>query len=212
MKRYVQNTLLLSGSLLIHAAAFWLLAPAVSEIGKNIPVLTYPIRVRVIEGSAAAANGAVAQAAAAPRPLVEPFVEPSVAPAARKSPEEGRIDASETHFQDFSTRYFTANELDDRPAMIAAPDLDAIPVGPLTEGNAILRIFINEAGAVDRMEVEQSTLPDLMLEQLLAQRDQLRFTSGNKNGLNVKSVILYQIKLAREASVMPAGRPAEPGP
>jgi hypothetical protein len=208
MKRYVQNSLLFSGALLIHAATFWLLAPAVSEIGKNIPVLTYPIRVRVIEGPAAAANGAVAQASAAPHPLVDP----SVAPAAVKSPEEGRIDASETHFQDFSTRYFRANELDDRPALIAAPDLDAIPVGPLTEGSAILRIFIDEAGAVDKMEVEQSTLPDLMLEQLLAQRDQLRFTSGNKNGLNVKSVILYQINLARDASVLPAGRPAGPAP
>ena len=96
--------------------------------------------------------------------------------------------------------------------MLSVPDLDAIAASPLTEGAATLRLFINEVGAVDRMDVEQSTLPDLMTEQLIVQRDQMRFTAGNKNGLNVKSVILYQIKLAREASVIPIEQHREPAP
>lgn len=203
MKRSIQNGLLLAGSLLIHIAAFRLMAPAASEIGKNTPVLAYPIRVRMIESPAIQASLSAVQAAPAPGSPIAPLALAGLA-------EEGRLDANRKHYRDSSGHYFKANELDSRPAILSVPDLDAMAVSPLTEGAATLRLFINEMGAVDRMDVEQSTLPALMIEQLIVQRGQMLFTPGNKNGLNVKSVILYQIELAREASVTPVEQPREP--
>lgn len=194
MRIRFQNNLALVASILFHIAVL-LIVSAPPEIGKNTPVLDYPIRARVI--AIRLAQTSVVQTTPQSIPNSMPFA-PMTPPA---SVNEGRLERSEKIYMESSDRYFTPAELDNRPTVINPPDLGVINISPTAEGKAILLFFLNESGAVDKIDVEQSTLPEVMLEQLQSQRDQLHFTPGNKNGINVKSVIHYEIELAKEATV-----------
>ena len=196
MKICFQNWVLLLASAFLHVAALLCVAATLteSEIGKNIPVLVYPVRVHVVEAHLAQTN---ALSPALQGKSSTNLLPPSAAPAASV----GRLERSERIYIESSTRYFTPAELDNRPAVLTVPDLELKNIGPMIEGEASLRLFIDERGAVDRMDIEQSTLPDAMLEQLQSQRDRLRFTPGSKNGLDVKSVISYKIELTKEPTI-----------
>lgn len=207
MRFFFQNSLPLFASVLFHAAAILLLGAAWTEpeIGKNIPAVVYPVRVRVVANTLAQTKAVPIAAQAKPTPIKP--VSPMPPPAA--SVTEGRLEQSAKIYIESSERYFTPAELDSRPAVVKVPDLETINIGPMTEGEATLRLFINEIGTVDRIDIEHSTLPEAMVEQLQSQREQLRFTPGNKNGINVKSVISYKIELAKEPSVTTIYRSGE---
>ena len=174
-------------------AALLLVGPPAPVLGKNIPVVTYPMRVRLLAGP---------QVPSAPTVAAEgvPSVTPP-APARPAAAPEGRVEAEPTNFAESSDRYFTRDELDGRTVVLDPPDLGGEELGPLLEGQAVLVFYINETGSVDRVEVEQSTLPPSMLVQLEAQRERIKFTPGTVNGVLVKSVVRFEIVLGKAAVV-----------
>lgn len=202
-----QSAVPLVVSALIHAAALIFLVASSKEleVGKNIPELVYPVRVRVVANGLAQVN---------PVPIAShgnglPIKRLVPTPLHVFGGAEGRLEQSSKKYAESSERYFTPSELDSRPTVITVPDLEKITVGPMIEGHAVVRMFINEGGAVDRFEVEESTLPEVMIEYLRLQRDRLLFAPGSKNGINVKSVISYKIELVKEPIITTINPSAE---
>lgn len=111
---------------------------------------------------------------------------------------EGKMERDDKIYLDVRERYFKSSELDVRPIVGVPPDLGVLDIGPTKEGEAVVRFYINEFGSVDWMEIEESSLPEAMVEHLHLQQKLLRFTPGRKAGLDVKSIIVFKIKLARE--------------
>ena len=124
--------------------------------------------------------------------------------------EEGRIDTEPTSYVESSERYFSRDELDVRPAVLDPPDLGAMALSPLLEGRAVLVFYLDELGGVDRIEVEESTLPPSMLNQLRAQQDRVKFSPGNINGVDVKSVVRIEIALTKQATATELTREQAP--
>lgn len=182
----------MTSSLLLHAALL-LAGPPAPVLGKNVPVLTYPVRVRLL-AVRPAPLAPVARADGAQGVAPPVAAQPAAAP-------EGQVDAEPTNFAESSERYFTGAELDERPAVIDPPDLGAEELSPVLEGRAVLVFYLNEQGSVDRIEVEQSTLPPSMLAQLERQRERIKFTPGSINGVDVKSVVRFEIALGKATAV-----------
>ena len=174
-------------------AALLLVGPPAPVPGKNIPVTRFPVRVRLPAGQPAPLPPA--PAADKSPSLVPPA--PALPPAAA----EGSVDAEPTHFAESSNHYFARGELDVTPVVLDPPDLGGTELSPLLEGRAVLVFYLNERGDVDRLAVEQSTLPESMLAQLEAQREQIKFSPGYKNGVFVKSVVRFEIALGKAAAV-----------
>lgn len=175
-------------SVLAHAVLL-LAGPREPVLGKNVPTMTHPVRVRLL---------GVSPARSAPSTLNGS--DAGIAPAAAAVPPaapQGRIDAEQTSFAESSDRYFTRDELDSRPAVVDPPDLGAMELNPLLEGRAVLLFYLNEEGSIDRIEVELSTLPPAMLTQLEAQQALIKFTPGYKNDIAVKSVVRFEIALTK---------------
>jgi hypothetical protein len=191
MQIFLQAGLALAGAIALHAALF-LASTGPMEIGKNTPVLAHPVRARILSAGTFQLSQTVNAVRAAPVPL-------RIAPASPPpSAAEGSTERSEKIYADISNKYFRPDELDTRPGIVTDLDLGAANMSPTQEGDAIVRFFINENGSVDRMEIEDSTLPQAMITELYVQRERLYFTPGIKSGLDVKSVIAYRIHLARE--------------
>lgn len=191
-----RNATLIVGSVLFHIAAIWIFVPQFPVIGKNIPTLVYPVRVRVIAAPPISPGVMIRE----PAPVVgtKEIILPTFASAPVA---EGKIERSEIKFTETSDRYFAVSEIENRPVIVAPPDLGAMELSPLAEGSAKVIFFINELGLVDRMEIEESTLPVAMVEALVAQKEKLTFRPGNTNGVNVKSVIEYVIDLTKSVKV-----------
>lgn len=186
---------------MLHAIVL-LAKPPEPVLGKNIPVLTHPVRVRLLVGQPAPlAPAALAAGANGMAPPAQTL--PAAAP-------EGSIEAEPTNFAESSERYFTRDELDGRPAVIDPPDLGAEGLSPLLEGSAVLLFYLDEHGGVDRIELEQSTLPASMLAQLELQREHIKFKPGRINGIAVKSVVRFEIALGKAAAVNQLAAPAAP--
>lgn len=200
MQNRLSLCLAVTVSILAHAALA-LLAPPAPVIGKNVPAMSHPVRVRLQEVRPALA--------AAPVPSEEmPSVTPVPPPPQQAAP-EGRLEVEPTNYAESSQRYFQREELDVGPAVLDPPDLGGTELGPLLEGRAVLVFYLNEQGGVDRIELEESSLPPAMLAHLEAQRDRITFTPGHKNGVAVKSVVRFEIALKKAAAVNLLG-PAAP--
>ena len=200
MRNRLSLCLALAASLLAHAALV-LVAPPAPVIGKNVAAMSHPVRVRLQEVRPALTP--------ATTPSEEmPSVTPTPPPPQAAAP-EGRIDAVPTNYAESSERYYQRDELDLGPAVLDPPDLGATELGPLLEGRAVLVFYLNEKGGVDRIALEESTLPAAMLAHLEAQRDRIAFTPGHKNGVAVKSVVRFEIALKKAAAVNLLG-PAAP--
>lgn len=201
MRNHLPLALALAASLLVHAVLV-LLAPPAPVVGKNVAAMSHPVRVRLQEVRPALT--------APPDPSEEmPSVTPAPPPPPQAAAPEGRIDAVPTRYAESSQRYFQRDELDVGPAVLDPPDLGGTELGPLLEGRAVLVFYLNEQGGVDRIELEESSLPPAMLAHLEAQRDRIKFTPGSKNGVAVKSVLRLEIALKKAAAVNLLG-PAAP--
>lgn len=190
--------LALASSVLAHAVLL-LAGQAPPVPGKNVQAISYPVRVRlsgVRPGPPAPAAPPAGAAGEMPAAAALPAATP-----------EGRIDVEPTRFAETSDHYFTRDELDGRPVVLDPPDLGAAELSPLLEGRAVLLFYLNEHGDVDRIEIEQNTLPPAMMAQLELQREHIKFTPGNKNGVAVKSVVRFEIALAKVAAKQPAVLP-----
>jgi hypothetical protein len=198
MTTRIRLCLALFASVLLHTSLLFL-GPRPPEVGKNTPVLNHPVRTRqlTIHLNQSSTAKAVQQFAMDPLPTAPAEPPPSTS--------EGKVQINPKIYAETSDHYFTPAELDERPTVDNPPDLGAAGVSPTVEGEASLLFYINEKGSVDRIVIEQSSLPESMMEQLQQQREQLRFTPGKKNEVNVKSVVRFKIALAKEATVIPPG-------
>ncbi len=194
MRNRLPLCLAVTASLLLHAALL-LVAPPAPVIGKNVPVMTHPVRLRLqLVRPELTAAPAVPEEAPSVTPTPPPPPQQSAAP-------EGRVEAEPTDYAQSSERYFPRDELDLGPAVLDPPDLGATELGPMLEGRAVLVFYLNEQGGVDRIALEESTLPPAMLAHLEAQRDRITFTPGYKNGIAVKSEVRFEIALKKAAEV-----------
>jgi hypothetical protein len=194
MKTSFRKGLPLAVSIVIHAALLFAFSEKV-DIGKNTPVLAYPVRERVMEIRLAKIDAVQAAMQGSAKTLHASAVPQSMLPA------EGKIERENKVFVEYSTRYFTSQELDDSPSILTPLDLGVENISPTIEGEATFRIFLNETGGVDKIDVELSTLPETMLQELQLQRYDLRFSPGKKNGVFVKSVVRYNVVLERDPTI-----------
>ena len=164
-----------------------MLVPVAPDVGRVTPVLRYPVRVRLLQGVASTATSSSADDVSTLTVPAPPAPEALIA--------EGRIEIAPENYAAVSDRYFPVAELGQRPAATMLPSLDTLLINPLAHGTVVLRLYINETGSVDRIEVDDSTLPPDVLAKLLALRDQLQFTPGMRNGANVKSLVTYAVDL-----------------
>ncbi len=179
--------LLLAGVVGVHVLGVALLVPVAPDVGRITPVLRQPVRVRLLDGSASTvASSMTNDRSTLTLPL--PASPEALIP-------EGRIEVAPEHYAAVSDRYFPVAELGQRPSAITLPSLETLMISPLAHGTVVLRLYINETGTVDRIEVKDSSVPADILARLLAMRDRLQFTPGVRNGANVKSQVTYAVDL-----------------
>ncbi len=96
--------------------------------------------------------------------------------------------------------YIPAKMLEQRPEIIGDMELyDPVIVELAKQGKFIASVLVNENGKVDAVTVENSSLPESFVEQVIAILMRSRFTPGKLEGQATKS----QIRI--EVSVTPPG-------
>lgn len=100
--------------------------------------------------------------------------------------------------QPISLGYLPASALDERPSEISFFDFSSLHLVADASGKLVVQLWINEAGTIDFLEIEESNVPDEISKQMLEQWRTLRFVAGMKDGVRVKSVVRYELTLAPE--------------
>lgn len=90
--------------------------------------------------------------------------------------------------------YFKASELDRRPQVVS----DVQPEFPATDfiavsGSVVLRLLLDEAGSVDRIQVERSELPNAFQESAVAAFSKATFAPGEVDNFAVKSELRIEV-------------------
>lgn len=90
--------------------------------------------------------------------------------------------------------YFPVRDLSLRPSVIrdVSPAIRFVGVPAQT---VILRLFINEEGSIDRVDTEQSFLPEAMEESLREAFAAVKFQPGIREGAPVKSQMRIEVRL-----------------
>ena len=93
-------------------------------------------------------------------------------------------------------RYYKSDELDERPALSSAIDTDIpLPPGEAFSATARIRLYLDAAGGVDKVEVEQSGLPPDVLDELRRRFLSARATPGRLKGKAVPSRVEILMKV-----------------
>lgn len=96
-------------------------------------------------------------------------------------------------------RYYTADELDERPALSSVIDTDIpLPPGEAFVATARFRLYLDAAGGVDKVVVEQSGLPPDVLNELRRRFRAARATPGRLKGQPVPSQVEIRLKVEGE--------------
>jgi TonB family protein len=90
--------------------------------------------------------------------------------------------------------YIDARELTEKPEPENEVSLDYPHVAIARDGVVRLTLFISETGKVDRVEVEESTLPDAYQKAAQATFAQARFTPGRLDGKSAKSKLHIEVR------------------
>jgi TonB family protein len=98
--------------------------------------------------------------------------------------------------------YFTREEVDHVAAPLKAVDLQFPQSGPEMYGTLRMNVFISEKGAVDRVEVLESTVPPSFRNYAVDVFTATRFDPAQRGGRAVKSVKKVEVIFA------PPPRPA----
>ena len=93
-------------------------------------------------------------------------------------------------------RYYTSDELDERPALLSAIDTDIpLPPGEAISAAARFRLYLDADGGVDKVVVEQSGLPPDVLELLRQRFLAARCSPGRLGGNAVRSQVTLLLKV-----------------
>lgn len=90
--------------------------------------------------------------------------------------------------------YYTTDQLTKRPEAIAEPELETPEIVPiLASGTIILKLRIDDLGAVISVEVEKSELPEMVTNSAAAAFKKLRFVPGERNGQRVGTEMRIEV-------------------
>ncbi len=128
-------------------------------------------------------------------------VEPAPAPAsntaeANPAPASAQVAAIDADTAPDLPYYYSLKQLTERPSVIEDATTDMRLILPGIESQSvILRLLINEAGAIDQVEVEHSNLRPEVEPIVLGAFNRLRFTPGKIDGIAVKSQLKIEVML-----------------
>ena len=90
--------------------------------------------------------------------------------------------------------YYTTDQLTKRPLAIADPNLDVPQIAPIFgSGKVILKLWINELGAVISVDLEESDVPEAVSATAVAAFGKLRFVPGEINGRPVGAMMRIEV-------------------
>lgn len=100
-------------------------------------------------------------------------------------------------YQDENMGYFTAQELDELAAPTNKTEFlqPALDTTPDQTGRVLARVYINEHGGVDRVEILDATPPGIFEQAIIIELYRSSFTPAIKEGLAVKSQKDLEIQL-----------------
>jgi len=90
--------------------------------------------------------------------------------------------------------YYPTDQLTRRPQPLGSANLEGPDIPPVVaSGKIILRLWIDEFGEVNEVEVEKTELPDGFSRSATAAFKRLRFTPGERAGVRVGSVMRIEV-------------------
>jgi len=90
--------------------------------------------------------------------------------------------------------YYPTDQLSKRPQPLASADLEGPEIHPIVaSGKIILKLWIDEFGEVNEVEVEKTELPEVFSRSTTAAFKRLRFTPGERSGMRVRSVMRIEV-------------------
>ncbi len=93
--------------------------------------------------------------------------------------------------------YYTPDQLSKGPQPLVAADLDAPDIRPIVaSGKIVLKLWINQFGAVADVVVEKSDLPAIFARTAVEAFRGMRFTPGELNGQPVGTVMRIEVTYA----------------
>jgi Gram-negative bacterial TonB protein C-terminal len=131
----------------------------------------------------------------------KPPAEPGVAAEPRLAPERtGGIAPLPIPFAE--TVYYTTDQLTKRPELLSdSPKLDVPEIELVfTAGTVILKLWINELGVVNSVDIEESSVPAAIAETAAAAFGKLLFAPGELNGRPVG--VLMRIEVTYDDGVL----------
>ncbi len=145
-------------------------------------------------------------AASTPVPTPAPASAPAAAPTAVPIPATAATSASHAANATPAASpaeevayYYPARQLQQKPQVIEDIDTNLTLTLPGIETqNVILRLFINERGGIDHIDIEQSSLAPEVVAAVSGAFGKLRFTPGKMDGLAVKSQLKIEVLLENE--------------
>ncbi len=123
---------------------------------------------------------------------------PASAPAATSASDAANAPAVASPSEEVAY-YYPARQLHQKPQVIEDIDTNLTLTLPGIETqNVILRLFINERGGIDHIDIEQSSLAPEVVAAVSGAFGKLRFTPGKIDGLAVKSQLKIEVLLENE--------------
>ncbi|MFY9314462.1 MAG: energy transducer TonB [Burkholderiales bacterium] len=172
-------------SLLLHAGALVMHSPGTGAGAQAVRAAPRALEIRMERGEPPAPKAEVAPAAvsAIPPPPSEP---------ARP---EGRLSRGLDLLPVPADPYFTTDRLTKQPLATSQPSL-FVPrqTARYVSGRVVLKLWINEFGAVDEVEVERSDLPETVSSIAAAAFRKLQFVPGEVDGRPVG--VLMRVEIA----------------
>ena len=100
--------------------------------------------------------------------------------------------------------YYSTDQLSRRPQPLAEANLDTAETRSIIiSGKMILKLWINDRGAVVDVEVEKTELPETFSRTAIAAFKQLRFAAGERQGQPVGSVLRIEVSYVDSRSPPP---------
>lgn len=92
--------------------------------------------------------------------------------------------------------YFRVSELTEKPHVVQDIASNLVLVTPdIPSQAAVLRLFINDEGSIDKVEIEESRLPAQAQRRIVDAFSGIRFQPGKIGRLSVRSQLRIQISL-----------------
>jgi TonB family protein len=105
--------------------------------------------------------------------------------------------------------YLPAEELDERPLVRTAVHPAFPPEAGVASGRVVLRLLINEAGAVDRLFVLRADPAGVFEAAAMEAFAKAKFTPGRKDGSAVKSALTVELRFGEAPPALAQARQQE---